>query len=74
MGYFSNLAEGLDYESQYCCRCIHSGGCAVLEAHFLYNYQECNNKDSILHILIPRNGLDNVECRMFKEVSLPMRL
>jgi len=68
MGYFSNGAEGDDYEAQYCAQCQHyADGCAVLEAHMLYNYQECNNEDSILHLLIPRSkdGLENSLCRMF---------
>lgn len=35
-------------------------------AHLLHNYEECNNSNSILHILIPRdeNG-DNKKCLMF---------
>lgn len=72
MGYFSNGTEGQSYEAQYCNRCAHEGpedgpGCAVLLAHLLYNYDECNNENSILHILIPRSedGLSNEECQMF---------
>lgn len=36
-------------------------------AHMLYNYDECNNEKSILHLLIPRteDGLGNQECKMF---------
>jgi hypothetical protein len=33
--------------------------------HFLHNYEECNNEDSFLHSLIPRNGIKNEQCRMF---------
>lgn len=70
MGYFSNGTEGAMYEEQYCARCVHNTdgpGCAVLAAHMLFNYQDCNNPDSILHMLIPRTkgGLGNDQCRMF---------
>jgi hypothetical protein len=68
MGYFANGSEGMDYEAQYCDRCVHqNGGCAVWDAHMIANYTECNNPDSILHILIPRtaDGLDNEQCTMF---------
>ena len=74
MGYFSNGTEGMEYEAQYCERCVHQGGpegpgCMVWLAHNLYNYKECNNKDSILHLLIPRSKdhLSNEQCKMFIE-------
>ena len=69
MGYFANGTEGMDYDSEYCERCVHSNGCAVMEAHMLYNYDECNNKNSILDLLIPRkeNGIGNEKCRMLCE-------
>jgi hypothetical protein len=72
MGYFSNGSEGMDYEARYCGRCVHQGGedgpgCAVWEAHMLYNYAECNNKESILHVLIPRTKDGwNAQCMMFQ--------
>ncbi len=66
MGYFSNGTEGSMYEAEYCENCLHYEGCAVLEAHMIYNYDECNKK-SILHILIPRDGIENKKCRMFVE-------
>lgn len=74
MGYFSNGTEGLWYEETYCLRCVHSNqgdpdgpGCAVWLAHQLYNYDECNNEESILHLLIPltKDGLSNEQCKMF---------
>ena len=72
MGYFSNGTEGMDYAGQYCDNCIHQpidpndGGCPVLLAHYLHNYEECNNPDSILHILIPRDEQGyNEKCKMF---------
>lgn len=69
MGYFSNGSEGHDYEDRYCSRCVHYENCAILNAHFLYNYAECNNPESILHMLIPRtkNGLGNGQCKLFYE-------
>lgn len=73
MGYFSNGCEGDSYEAAYCSRCVHrdgkdgKSGCAVLLAHMLHNYEECNKPDSILHLLIPRVGLSNGECSMFIE-------
>lgn len=72
MGYFSNGTEAMMYEEQYCDNCVHQdgpdgkSGCAVWLAHFLYNYKECNNPESILHLLIPRSkdGLTNEKCLM----------
>ena len=70
MGYFSNGSEGDAYEAKYCEKCVHQkpddGGCMVLLAHLLHNYRDCNDKESILHLLIPRsdNG-ENQECKMF---------
>lgn len=68
MGYFSNGAEGRAYEAQWCDRCIHlEDPCEIWLAHMLHNYDECNNPDCILHILIPRteSGLGNEQCKMF---------
>ncbi len=71
MGYFPNGSAGMDYEYEYCDHCIHqdgpdgNSGCAVWLAHMLHNYKECNNENSILHLLIPRKGLGNDRCTMF---------
>ena len=67
MGYFSNSTEGNFYEQEFCAKCWHYHDWAVLQAHMLYNYEECNNPNSILHLLIPRSedGLSNLKCRMF---------
>lgn len=75
MGYFANGSEGMDYEAQFCERCIHGQSedddCAVWLAHLLKNYDECNNKNSILHVLIPRQpGGGNGQCRMFIAVPI----
>lgn len=73
MAYFSNGTEGAMYEEEYCSRCVHQGpedgpGCTVWLAHMLHNYEECNKKDSILHLLIPRrkDGFAD-KCSMFHE-------
>jgi hypothetical protein len=82
MGYFSNGTQGDCYEERYCSRCIHvngkdgKSGCAVMLAHMLHNYKECNNKDSILHLLIRQgNGNKgepwNYECEMFHDGKKP---
>ena len=65
MGYFSNGTEGMEYEALYCDRCVHQGDCAVWNAHMDCNYEECNKPESILHMLIPRKGIHNEQCRMF---------
>lgn len=73
MGYFPNGTSAEVYEEQYCRRCIHQlgpngdSGCAVMLAHLLHNYAECNKDDSILHILIPRDGIENRQCAMFHD-------
>ncbi len=69
MGYFSNGSEGMDYEIEYCEKCVHYEGCPVLTLHFFHNYAECNNKDSFLHVLIPRDGIYNAKCTMFWEAT-----
>lgn len=70
MGYFANSTEHERYQSEYCARCFHGQDddamCAVMELHFFRNYEECNNKDSALHVLIPRDKQGwNQRCRMF---------
>ena len=66
MGYFSNGSEGMEYQGEWCENCIHNEDCAVLKAHMIYNYDECNKADSILHILIPRDEKGyNKQCTMF---------
>lgn len=68
MAYFPNGTSGMYYEEQYCIRCVHDSeerGCPIMLAHNLYNYRDCNDDNSILHLLIPREGIDNLECTMF---------
>ena len=64
MGYFSNGTEGMDWERDNCISCVHGEDCAVLAAHLLHNYDECNNPKSILHLLIPYENGVNGECKM----------
>lgn len=75
MAYFSNGSEGLDYESQYCDRCIHwtydqataTDGCPVWDAHMLHNYDQNGDEKvkSILDLLIPMDGLYAAQCKLF---------
>lgn len=70
MGYFSNGSEGHDWEAQYCDKCRHmleDYGCPCLMAHMLWNYDECNKPESILHKMIPRERLGNGKCFAFAE-------
>lgn len=70
MGYFSSGTEGMDYEARYCARCrfYADGACPVLQAHLLWNYDECNKPESVLHKMIPR-GKDgfNERCIFWQE-------
>lgn len=73
MAYFSNGSEGEGYEERYCDRCIHQGnGCTIWLLHQLYNYAECDNPKSMLHVLIPRSKNDgsNEQCTMFVDETL----
>ena len=68
MGYFSNGAEGDDYQARYCSKCAHwddEYGCPCLIAHELWNYEECNKEDSILNKMIPMEDGQNKECEFF---------
>lgn len=70
MGYFSNGIEGETYHHMYCTVCEHDKNedCPVWGAHYLCNYDECNNPKSILHMLIPRaEDGGNEKCTMFIE-------
>lgn len=73
MGYFANSTEHLLYEEEYCVHCVYhkpdEGGCAIMQMHFDLNYEHCNDPKSPLHMLIPRDGVDNLECKMFYDAS-----
>jgi hypothetical protein len=77
MGYFANGSEGANYEHRYCRSCQNrptdpEKGCAVWGLHMLYNYEQ--NKDdglaAVLGFLIPRDGVRNRECRMYRPAAV----
>ena len=78
MGYFPNGTAGMLYEDAYCSRCVHQkpddGGCMVMLLHLLHNYEECNKADSFLHLLIPREGHENGQCKMFHAAPPKLRV
>ena len=71
MGYFPNGTDGEMYCEQYCDNCVHNleeHGCPILALHWLYNYDECNKPDSILHEAIPRDDKGyNKQCIFYQE-------
>lgn len=75
MGYFSNGSEGEGFQEAFCDRCLHDNFekgiyCPIWNLHLRDNYKECNNKDSYLHTLIPREGAFNGRCTMFVDRGL----
>lgn len=72
MGYFANGTEGEWYEQFICGRCIHGldeQGCAVWGIQFLFNGTDDPNVESILNELIPRSGVSNRLCAMWKSMA-----
>jgi hypothetical protein len=73
MGYFPNGTAGAIFHEQHCSKCEHDRNedCPIWNAHLMYNYAECNNPDSILHMLIPKEA---DSCKMFipRMGDLPM--
>ena len=71
MGYFSNSTEGDQFESKFCHTCVHNHeehSCPCLDAHLLWNYDECNKPDSVLHKMILRDEKGfNSKCIFFKD-------
>ena len=71
MGYFPNGCSGMDYQARYCDRCVHDHveqGCPCWQAHTMWNYEECNKADSVLHRMIPREeDGENGACVFFVE-------
>ena len=73
MGYFSNGTEAAIYQAEWCNRCVHDEeACPVWVAHLIFNYDLVNAPSStpggaILDMLIPREGVFNGQCTMFKE-------
>ena len=76
MGYFPNGTEILDYQAQYCERCINdvNGDCPVLLLHLLWNYDAVGKdkdetKEAALNTFIPRGELSNEQCKMFVQIN-----
>lgn len=76
MGYFPNAIAMDFYSDEWCRYCVHAADnrsddliCPVIAAHLRDNYDACNDKDHLLHLLIPRQGPENSKCNMFHEVS-----
>lgn len=71
MGYFSNGSEGMSYQDKYCDKCVHwheEFGCPCWWIHQDLNYDECNNKESVLHKMIPQDKKGfNSKCFCFIE-------
>lgn len=76
MGFFSSGNASENYQAAYCFRCAHWNeeateiiGCPVWDAHIVGGQSEMRKPDSLLHLLIPREGGRNLECTMFLHVS-----
>jgi hypothetical protein len=72
MAKFSNGTEGLNYQNAYCWQCAHwsdERGCPCWSAHELWNSDEINKTDSILHKMIPVVGIINGKCFCFNPVA-----
>jgi len=77
VAYFPNGTSGEVFRDQYCDRCKwdKDQSCPIWAAHLVYNYDECNNNKSILHMRIKEtpDGLYADECYFFehKHPELP---
>ncbi len=78
MAYFPNSTSAELYQEEYCERCIHwtdngsgSLGCPIMDAHFMYCYELCNQKQHpgkvILDMLIPddKERCQAAKCNFF---------
>ena len=76
MAYFPNGTSGDVFREQYCDRCKwdNDESCPIWAAHLMYNYEECNNDKSILHMLIKNtpDGLFADECYFFEHQEQDM--
>jgi len=70
MGYFSNGTEGMCYQESFCNRCVHDkdNDCPVWNLHLLWNSEQHDDKHKrlALDLLIPRKGIENEQCKMFR--------
>ena len=71
MAYFPNGTSGELYREAYCDKCKHDKdrACPIWNAHLYYNYDECNNDKSILHMLIPEDGEHAGQCYFYEPTS-----
>jgi hypothetical protein len=69
MGHFSNSTEYAMWVRDNCDRCRHQSddGCPVIVIHNLYGYAPSDKISHILDMLIPNEGGENGQCRMFIE-------
>ena len=72
MAYFPNGTSGDLYEAEYCSRCVHMDpqtGCPILMLHLLWNYEQLtdHDKQTALDLFIPREGVHNGACVMFRQ-------
>lgn len=81
MGYFSNGAEGMDYQNKWCDRCLHDNYekgvfCPVWGLHLMHGYTGSPERQAALDELIPRtkDGLGNERCKMFVDRGLMSNL
>lgn len=71
MGRFSNSTESMVYMAEYCDRCQNfrdrdderGPGCPVWDLHVIGLEVAIHRED--LELLIPTDGIDNLECTMF---------
>jgi hypothetical protein len=78
MAYFPNGTSGMLYEEQYCANCVHfRDGCAVMDVHNFYNYDQFGEDDrskaikTILDLLIPETADGTDKCNMFAARANP---
>jgi len=72
MGYFPNGTSHEIWAQENCNKCFLGGRqCPIELAHLLYNYEQCKDEKSILHLLIPmtEDGLCNESCGCFIDRS-----
>lgn len=81
MAYFPNGTSGMMYEERYCWNCVHwdDGGCPVMQAHTLWNYDQCDETPAgkavkaFLDLMIPttEDGFGAEQCTMFRACADP---
>lgn len=71
MAYFPNGTSFADWTGQHCFDCVNyrdngsgSFGCAITDAHFIFDWREGGEIAKVLDSLIPDEGPDALQCRM----------